>query len=752
MVRQGLSHHQAGRFAQAEAIYRRVLAVEPGHPGALHLLGVLASQAGRHDRAVQYISDAIRRDGFQPVYHTSLGEAYRGLGQLDVARTCYERALQLNPNLAEAHNNLGTILQALGDIDGAIAAYRRAIDARPRYVDAHNNLGTALERQGQPQAAIECFQKAVELDPNYAKAHYNLGAAFLNLGRLDESLAATRRALELKPNDAAAHYHLALLFDRRGQLAEAHKEYHRALRDQPNFVEASLGLATIFRRQGKMTDAIAYCRAAVEIRPDYAEALFEWALALEAQGRLEDAALKYREVVRLKPTMAEAHYNLGIVLHKLARLDEAAAAYEEALRVRPDFHIAQVNLGNVYKDQSDTPRAIACYERALAAFPDDAKVYNNLGRIWQDQDQLDRAEECYRQAIRCEPAGPSGFNNLGAVLQERGESAKALACYDKCLRLEGNFAEAHYNRGRILLAQQQFAEGWKEFEWRTKCRRYPARSFVRAAWDGTPLPDAALLVYAEQGLGDTLHFARYVTLARGRARQVIFEVQPALVPLLRMSGFEEAVPAGAPLPPFGARVPLLSLPGIFGTDAANLPAEIPYLQADPKRVAAWNDRLARIANGFRVGIQWQGNPAFADDRRRSFPLERMSPLAAVEGIGWFSLQKHEGRQQLPGVADRWTIHDLGTELDEHGEAFVDTAAVMMNLDLVITSDTATAHLAGGLGVKVWVALSCVPDWRWFLDREDSPWYPTMRLFRQKTPGDWADVFHRMAGELARTIV
>ncbi len=315
------------------------------------------------------------------------------------------------------------------------------------------------------------------------------------------------------------------------------------------------------------------------------------------------------------------------------------------------------------------------------------------------------------------------------------------------MRLKPDYAEAHYNRSFVYLARGQLAEGWQGYRWRFRCKDYKGRRFDVPLWDGSPLGDRTLLVHAEQGLGDTLHFIRYLKLVHQAGGRVYVEVQPALAPLLKSSGITGVIPGGATLPRFDLHVPLLSLPGVLGTTLETVPADVPYLAADPRLLKHWRGQL-RGVTGYKVGIVWQGNPEYSLDQFRSIPLREFAPLADVPDVHLLSLQKTHGLEQLADAAGQFSVIELGSKLDQTGGAFMDTAAVICNLDLVVTSDTATAHLAGGLGVPVWVALSHAPEWRWMLDREDSPWYPTMRLFRQSRQGDWSDVFVRLKKELA----
>ncbi len=727
----GLAHQQAGRFEQAEQIYRQILKSNPRHPGALHLLGLIASVAGKYELAVQLISQAIRHDGAQAVFHASLAEAYRGLGRLDEAKTCYQQALRIKPDLAEASNNLGTILQAQGQLAAAMACYARAIATKPHYADAHNNLGTVYHDQQQWESAIDCYRRAAAAEPGYAKAHYNIGIALQAQGKLAEAAAAFRKAVDVKCDYAEAHYSLALILQKQGRWPEAEAAFQQALRLRPAFAEAHSSLGAVYQAQGRLADALGCYRQSLRIQPDYPEAHYNWGTLLKDQKQFDEALAKYRRAIELKPGFAEAHHSLGAALQQLGRLDEAIAAYQGALRLRPDFALAHNNLGNVYQAQGESDLALACYEQALRIDPrqDEACLQPGLSL----PGGADRAETC---------------NNVGSALDRQDKPIKTLACFEIPLLLESIAPEAHYNRALVYLSQGRFLEGWGEFEWRLKCKTYPIRTFSQPLWDGSSFAGRTLLVHAEQGLGDTLHFVRYLPLAKQRGGTLLFAVQPSLLPLLRGSGFDGLLAWGDDLGEFDLQVPLLHLPGIFRTTLQNIPADVPYLAADPRLVDLWRERLASF-DGFKVGIHWQGNRDYVQDRYRSIALEEFAPLAGVPGVQLFSLQKYDGVDQLAEVAGQFAIHDFGPQLDEQCGAFMDTAAVMKNLDLVITSDTATPHLAGALGVPVWLALNKVPEWRWLLDGQNSPWYPTMRLFRQSRFDQWPDVFRRMAEELRK---
>jgi hypothetical protein len=320
----------------------------------------------------------------------------------------------------------------------------------------------------------------------------------------------------------------------------------------------------------------------------------------------------------------------------------------------------------------------------------------------------------------------------------------ALVSYEEALRIRPDYAEAHWNRALAWLLVGNFEQGWAEYEWRWKEKHYPPRPFEQPLWDGSPLRDRSILLHADQGLGDTLQFIRYAPLVKERGGTIIVECQDPLLRLLgSCSGIDRLVARGSALPAFDVQAPLMSLPHILGTKLATIPADVPYLSVDAALVEHWRRALGS-RQPFRIGIAWQGFPGNPRDRERSAPLAEFAPLAQVPGVQLFSLQKGPGSEQLSQAANRFAVIDMGAKTSAD---FMDTAAVMKNMDLVVSVCTSVAHLAGALGMQVWVALTFDADWRWLLQRDDSPWYPTMRLFRQTERGNWQPVFERMRAAL-----
>ena len=471
--------------------------------------------------------------------------------------------------------------------------------------------------------------------------------------------------------------------------------------------------------------------------PDDLNTLFRAANALRLAGRYCEAVEAYRRLLARWPDVAEVHNNLGLALQDLGRLDQALASYRRALTLKPELADAHNNLGTVLVARDEREAALPCFSRALALRDDFLPAYLNLGCCLQNLGRPQEALPLYRRALELEPRSIEARINLGTAYQELMHPEEAIRVYREALDLEPRHPKAHWNLALSLLSLGDFRRGWREYEWRFTPDPLGADPL---RWDGGALSGLTILLECEQGLGDTLQFVRYATLVAERGATVLVQCQsPALKPLLkRVPGVAAVFARGEALPRFDCRAPLLSLPRIFGTTLDRVPARVPYLTPEPLSAASWRLRLSPCA-ALKVGLVWKGGPL---PRNRACPFAELAPLSLVTGVRWYSLQL--GEAPHPGPLN---LVELSGEMRDFG----DSAAIMANLDLVLTVDTATAHLAGGMGVPVWTLLPHGCDWRWLTDRSDSPWYPSMRLFRQERPGDWRGVLTRVAGELAALI-
>jgi tetratricopeptide (TPR) repeat protein len=573
--------HQSGRLEEAESIYRQILAVQPDHPDALHLLGALALKAGHKEIAEKLIRHAIAVIPSNPIFHNSLGAVLRNSARLDEAAASFRSALALDSNFVTARGNLADTLRAGEQLQEAIDAYQRFLKMSP----------------GSPWALAALTELLCQL-----------GIALSDAGRLDAAIAS--------------------------------------------FTQATI------------------------LRPDFAPAYGALGNTLLKMNRAEEAVQMLRKASQLTPDSAPTAFNLANALRKNGQADEAIACYHKAILLQPDYYDAHFNLGNTF----------------------------------QENGRLAEAEISFREALRFDPDSPG----------------------------------ANYNLGNVLLTQGRLQEGWKLYEWRDRVKDsgIVRRPLPMPLWDGTDLRGRSILLFTEQGFGDSIQFIRYLPMIRQMGAKVFAACYPQLEQLFRGQFDVDQWLSDQAIPSADFYSPLPSLPGIFGTTLQTIPANIPYLFADATLRERWKNRLAAV-DGLKVGIVWSGRPEYRNNINRSLALSRLAPLAKVRDIRFFSLQKGIAAQQIQICRAEIELMDWTDELAN----FADTAALIANLDLIITVDTAVAHLSAAIGKPTWVLLQFVPDWRWLLDRDDSPWYPTMRLFRQIEKGNWENPIRRIADAL-----
>ena len=603
--------------------------------------------------------------------------------------------------------------QQVGEFAQAEDACRQALSLEPANAEAWYLLGCVTKPQGNYGEAVAAFQRAVAVEPGYAQAHNMLGIALLELGRLNAAAGAFENALRAKPDFAAAWNNLGNVQLALGGTEQALASYQESVRINPEFAEAHGNLGNVRRELGRLDEALASCQLALQLKPTFAIGHNHLGAVYSALRQWENAVGSFRQAILLNSSYLEARVNLGDALRELGLLEESEANLREALRLRPDSSDAHVSLGLVLLQQN----------------------------------KIEAAEAVCREALRLKPDATTAHLALGMACYLQARPREAVACYDRALELNPSSPEAHKNRGIARLQLGDFLGGWDDYEWRWQCVELSGRRLAQPLWDGSLLAGKGILLHAEQGLGDTLQFVRYAPLVRERGGRVIVACQRALLPLLRgCRGIDELVTFDNAASAYEVHAPLMSLPRIFGATLETIPADVPYIEPDARLVDYWRNDLNSFG-GFKIGIAWQGSPEFRFDRLRSVPLINFAPLADLPGVTLFSLQKGFGSEQLTALAGHSNVVDLSSRLDESSGPFLDTAAVMKTLDLVITVDTSIAHLAGALSVPVWMVLSSSPDWRWLLDRDDSPWYPTMRLFRQPRRGDWKQVFTKIAAAL-----
>jgi tetratricopeptide (TPR) repeat protein len=577
--------------------------------------------------------------------------------------------------------------------------------------DALCRRGLELLQAGQADGARACFEAALEADPDCFAALHILGALSAEGGTHEKAAGLFRRAIAVDPAAAAPHCLLG------ASLLELERP----------------------------AQALAPLRRAIELNPADAEAWYSQGLALRSLSQPEAALASFERAAVLAPDFAEAHNCRGTALHVLGREREALAAHETALGLSPALAEAHNNRGVVLQALGRTEAAAAAYETAIVLGADDAATHNNLGLALCELQRFEAALASFERAIALDPGDAWAHSNRGLALGEQERVDEAIASLDAAVALSPQHRDALANRSYLLLMAGRFEEGWAAYEHRTG-REDPQGPAFEAArpWRGEPLaPGQRLFVYHEQGFGDTIQFCRYVKLLAERGVEADFSVQASLAPLLRQLSPRGRIFAGAEHPErFDYYCSQHSLPLLLGTRLENIPAWPHYLSADPDRRESFEARLGPRTRP-RIGLAWSGSPTHKNDRNRSLRFEQLAPLVS-HGAQWVSLQKDIRASDAAALAAFGAVSFLGPALGD----FADTAALVDLMDLVVTVDTSVAHLAGALGKPVWILLPHIPDWRWMLGRADSPWYPSARLFRQPSRGDWSGVIEEVNRELA----
>ncbi|HUW80587.1 MAG TPA: tetratricopeptide repeat protein, partial [Acidocella sp.] len=605
-----------------------------------------------------------------------------------------------DPRDADALHLLGLILDVRGDPARAVLLIEQAIAVRdaPRF---HANHGMVLSRLGQHEAALLAYAKALAAQPDYPEALNNQGATLEQLHRLDEAAASFRAAVTARPGYAEAWGNLGHVLRALRRPDEAEAAYHRAVAVAPGMAGLQAGLGGLLREQSRPAEAEHAYRRQVALAPGDAVALTNLAAAIGEQDRGANAAALLEQALSLAPANPETYCSLGAALQQLGRFEEAEAACRQALALRPGYNDAMANLGTILRD---------------------------LG-------QLDAAEAMQRQVIAAWPAEAMGYSNLAVTLVDQARWYEALALLELAVAIAPGNPEIGHHRALLLLLLGRMEEGWAAYEVRfqTKQGRPDQRGFTVPQWRGEACAGRTILLHAEQGFGDTLQFVRYAIQVVAGDGRVVLEVQAPLVELLRHSLPDlTVVPRGSALPAFDLHCPLLSLPAVCGTAAAP-----PYLAASADAVARWQAYLPQGRKP-RVGVVWAGNARHIDDRRRSLPFKALAPLWDLEDIEWVSLQVGPSAAATYGLPP--VLRDLSPALTD----FAETAAALGQLDLVITVDSAVAHLAGACGVPAWVMLPFTPDWRWLRTGDTTGWYPSLRLFRQDARRTWPVVVEAVA--------
>jgi len=635
-------------------------------------------------------------------------------GQFGEAEEICRKIIATKANLFDAHHVLAVVQASQGKNEQALTSYNRAVALQPNHADALSNRGNLLKELRRFDEALASFNRALDIKPAHTGALNNRGVTLHVMQRFDEALASFDRAIALKPDNIDALTNRGNTLDGLKRHEEALASFDRALALQPNSLAALVNRGNTLREMKRLHEALAGYDKAIALAPNLVEAHDNRAVTLAGMKRYEEALASFARALALRPGDPQMFNKRAVVFYEMKRFEEALADCDRALALAPDFADAVYNRGNALHDLRRYAEALACYERLASLRPNDADAWNNRGKILKELDRYDEALEC---------------------------SARALA-------MAPDNIVAHCNEASMRLLTGDFARGFLEYEWRwKKADMAPAlRQFPQPIWLGRgDIAGKTILLHGEQGFGDAIQFCRYAPMVAARGARVILEVRKSLVALMAgLTGPAQVIGVGDPLPDFDIHCPLLSLPLAMGTLIDTVPAQVPYLSASPQAAAEWDARLGAKTRP-RIGFAWAGNVNHERDRDRSMRLENFMRFMDVDAT-FVSLHPEANAADAAALDARGVL-----QFGEHLKDFTDTAALIGQLDLVVSVDTSVVHLAGALGKPAWVLITYVPDWRWLLRREDSPWYPTLRLFRQDAARTWDNVIPRVHAALAEFV-
>jgi tetratricopeptide (TPR) repeat protein len=632
-------------------------------------------------------------------------------GNLPAAEQACREVLAADGNNAEALHLLGVIAHRVGRNDAAVQQVRQAIAAAPEVASYYNTLGYLLRLGGHYSDAVAALERAIALQADYADAFNNLGIAHAESGSLEA----------------------------------AEKAYRKAMDCRSEFPEAQNNLGNLLYRMGRIEESLAAFDAATTLRPDYAEAHANRGDAFLNQGKLAEAAEAYRKAVEAGPNWPNGWYKLGNAFFQANQFDNALKAYQRCIDLNPNFMRGLTNLGATLEKLARYEEAAMILRHALVLSPNDVSALKNLGHVVLKLGHVGEGLHLLRRAVELSPEDADAHYSLGNALLRMERLQEALNCYKRVRDLQPTAARAYFAPAAVLLMNGQYNEGWATYESRFDMAAYKSNvaNVHERLWDGSPLAGRRLLVHVEQGFGDTLMFIRYVPLLRERVGEgaIYLACEPELHSILQsLPGVDGVFKLGSDQKvTYDVQVPLLSLPNRFRTTVETIPSKVPYIRPPEKA----KTRVARRDGRLAVAFIWAGRPTHSDDRFRSCNLNWFRALFDIPGVDFYSIQWGPRAAELKPDEARDNVFNLSDSLTDFGE----TAAIIDQMDLVISIDSAVAHLAGALGKPVWTILAFGGEWRWLFRREDTPWYPTMRLFRQHILGDWRPVFQRIGGAL-----
>jgi tetratricopeptide (TPR) repeat protein/glycosyltransferase involved in cell wall biosynthesis len=655
-----------------------------------------------------------------------------------------------------AHYLQADIWLAQGNPAAAQTHLEQAVKHNPAYIDAWLKLGNVQFMQQNYAAAIATYQQVTSRQPNHVEAFYYAGLAHRQLGQNNEAIASYQTALNLASDRADIWTALGNIYFATQNYDQAAHSYQQAITADPKYAHAFNGLGGVFGQQGNAAAAAENFRQVINIDPQHLDALTNLGMALFRQEQYSEALGYFQGAEKISPQKAPLQRRIGLIFYKQNQLDAAISQYQKAIAIDANFTDAYISLGIALAADGQPAAAIAAYQKAIEFAPNHVEANYNLGVVLAQQNQLAEAVMVYCRAIAANPNYTEAYNGLGATLLQQGNLDGAINAYQKALALEPEHGGANFGLAACLLTQGNFAAGLPGYEYRFTLPTIPVPEYAQPLWDGSQMRDRTILLWIEQGLGDAIQFIRFVPLVAERVGRVVVKCRDALVPLFagapEIATVAEIVSDRDPLPKFDVHASLLSLPKILGITLETIPDQVPYLSVDRQTIQQHSLPTEATPN-LKIGMVWASgyfnhNPNAAKQYQlKSLSLLLWISLLTIPGTRFYSLQLGKDAQEISWLNLRERVADLSDRIDD----FADTAAFVTQMDLVISVDTAVAHLAAAMAKPTWVLLPFAPDWRWLSDRDDSPWYPTMRLFRQSEPQQWQGTIQQVRDELIKLV-
>jgi tetratricopeptide (TPR) repeat protein len=810
-LKQGVDAHKAGQAQEAHRIYAAILKLQPKHPDANHNTGLLAVEFGKIELALPFfktaleanpsnkqfwyshivvlmklerlidakilldqakiegingadfdqleyrLNEAIKTLTIKPDYadaYNNLGNTFQEQSKLEEAIEAYNKALTIKPDYAEAYNNIGAALQKQRKLEEAIKAYNKALAIKPNYVDAYYNIGITLQKQRKLEEAVEAYNKALSIKPDYAEAYNNIGVALQDQGKLEKAIEAFSKTLTIKPDYAEAYSNMAIALKDQGKFEEAVEAFSKALAINPDYAEAYNNIGVALQDQGKLKEALEIYNNALAVKPDFAEAYNNKGTVLQKQGNLEEAIKTYNKAVTIKLDYADAYNNMGNALQEQSKLEEAIEAYNKALNIKPNHAEAFNNMGIALQKQRKPEEAIKAYNKALSINPDYAAAYYNIGNTLQEQYKLEKAKEAFSKAIAINPDYAEAYSNMAVTLQDQGKLEETIDAFYKALTIKPDCAETHKNLSLALLNSGRLKEGLEEYEWRwnTSANMTTYRQFSKPMWNGKEtLKGKTVLLWCEQGVGDTINWSSKLPFVVSQADHCILECQEKLVPLLTRTfpNFEikaEDRRQDAQRDDFDFHLPMGSLYKHFISEISEKTRPNAFLVPDPVRVKFWRKRLESLGNGPFIGISWKSANMSARRLPNYAPISDWSPIFTIPGVKLINLQYTDFLDDLKEIKNKFgvIVHNFD-DLDHYND-LEDVAALCAALDIVVSTKITVPLISAGVGTVTKLANWRQSSWNNILL---NPVGPLVDIFEKDTLEPWHELFSAIAEDIMK---